>query len=114
MRVTKRQKQINEKFELTKTYPILDAFNLLKETPSLKFNESIDISINLGVDPQKSDQNVRGSTSLPHGIGKQAKVAVFADGTDAAAATKAGADVVGFEDLIEKIKKIKILTQTSL
>ncbi len=107
MRVTKRQKQINEKFELTKTYPILDAFNLLKETPSLKFNESIDISINLGVDPQKSDQNVRGSTSLPHGIGKQAKVAVFADGTDAAAATKAGADVVGFEDLIEKIKKEK-------
>ena len=80
---------------------------LLKEIPNLKFNESIDISINLGVDPQKSDQNVRGSTSLPHGIGKQSKIAVFAEGADATAATEAGADVVGFEDLIEKVKKDK-------
>ena len=72
MRVTKRQKQINEKFELTKTYPILDAFNLLKETPSLKFNESIDISINLVWIPRNRIKT-RGSTSLPHGIGKQAK-----------------------------------------
>ena len=105
MRVSKRQKQINEKVESTKIYPILDALTLLKEIPNLKFNESIDISINLGVDPQKSDQNVRGSTSLPHGIGKQSKIAVFAEGADATAATEAGADVVGFEDLIEKVKK---------
>ena len=107
MRVSKRQKQINEKVEVTKVYPILDALTLLKEIPNLKFNESIDISINLGVDPQKSDQNVRGSTSLPHGIGKQSRIAVFADGADATAASEAGADVVGFEDLIEKVKKDK-------
>ena len=107
MRVSKRQKQINEKVESTRVYPILDALTLLKEIPNLKFNESIDISINLGVDPQKSDQNVRGSTSLPHGIGKQSKIAVFAEGADATAATEAGADVVGFEDLIEKVKKDK-------
>ena len=107
MRVSKRQKQINEKLESTKVYPILDALTLLKEIPNLKFNESIDISINLGVDPQKSDQNVRGSTSLPHGIGKQSKIAVFAEGADATAASEAGADVVGFEDLIEKVKKDK-------
>ena len=107
MRVSKRQKQINEKVESTRGYPILDALTLLKEIPNLKFNESIDISINLGVDPQKSDQNVRGSTSLPHGIGKQSKIAVFAEGADATAATEAGADVVGFEDLIEKVKKDK-------
>ena len=107
MRVSKRQKQINEKVESTKVYPILDALTLLKEIPNLKFNESIDISINLGVAPQKSDQNVRGSTSLPHGIGKQSKIAVFAEGADATAASEAGADVVGFEDLIEKVKKDK-------
>ena len=107
MRVSKRQKQINEKVQSTKVYPILDALTLLKEIPNLKFNESIDISINLGVDPQKSDQNVRGSTSLPHGIGKQSKIAVFAEGADATAASEAGADVVGFEDLIEKVKKDK-------
>ena len=107
MGVSKRQKQINEKVEATKVYPILDALTLLKEIPNLKFNESIDISINLGVDPQKSDQNVRGSTSLPHGIGKQSKIAVFAEGADATAASEAGADVVGFEDLIEKVKKDK-------
>ena len=107
MRVSKRQKQINEKVESTKIYPILEALTLLKEIPNLKFNESIDISINLGVDPQKSDQNVRGSTSLPHGIGKQSKIAVFAEGADATAASEAGADVVGFEDLIEKVKKDK-------
>lgn len=107
MRVSKRQKQINEKVEATKVYPILDALTLLKEIPNLKFNESIDISINLGVDPQKSDQNVRGSTSLPHGIGKQSRIAVFAEGADATAASEAGADVVGFEDLIEKVKKDK-------
>ena len=114
MRVSKRQKQINEKVESTRVYPILDALTLLKEIPNLKFNESIDISINLGVDPQKSDQNVRGSTSLPHGIGKQSKIAVFAEGADATAATEAGADVVGFEDLIEKVKKDKDIDADAL
>jgi len=75
----------------------------------LKFNESLDISVNLGVDSTKSDQNVRGSSSLPHGIGKASRVAVFAEGPEAAAAKKAGADIVGFEDLIEQIKKDKDL-----
>ena len=108
MRVSKRQKQIYDKVELTKVYSILDAFNLLKKTPDLKFNESVDISINLGVDPQKSDQNVRGSTSLPHGIGKQAKVAVFADGDHASDAQAAGAEYVGMDDLAEKFQKDEV------
>ena len=75
----------------------------------MKVNESLDISVNLGVDSTKSDQNVRGSSSLPHGIGKTSRVAVFAEGPEAAAAKKAGADIVGFEDLIEQIKKDKDL-----
>tara|TARA_B100000953_G_scaffold272359_1_gene243797 strand:+ start:1673 stop:2374 length:702 start_codon:yes stop_codon:yes gene_type:complete len=107
--VTKRQKIINEKIEVSKPYALTDAIQLLLNLPKLKFNESIDISINLGVDPKKSDQNVRGSTSLPHGIGKVTKVAVFAEGPEAAAAKKAGADLIGFEDLIEEVKKNKDL-----
>jgi len=82
---------------------------LVQSLPKVKFNESVDISINLGVDPKKSDQNVRGSSSLPHGIGKTLKVAVFADGEDAAEAKKAGAEIVGFEDLIADVKKNKDL-----
>ena len=82
---------------------------LVQSLPKVKFNESVDISINLGVDPKKSDQNVRGSSSLPHGIGKTLRVAVFADGEDAAEAKKAGAEIVGFEDLIADIKKNKDL-----
>ena len=107
MVISKRRKLITEKIEPLKVYSLEDAINLLINLPKLKFNESIDISINLGVDPDKSDQNVRGSSSLPHGIGKISKVAVFAEGPDAAAAKKAGADIVGFEDLIDEVKKKK-------
>jgi large subunit ribosomal protein L1 len=107
MITSKRRKLITEKIEPLKAYSLEDAINLLINLPKLKFNESIDISINLGVDPGKSDQNVRGSSSLPHGIGKTSKVAVFAEGPDAAAAKKAGADIVGFEDLIDEVKKKK-------
>ena len=81
----------------------------MKSLPKAKFNESVDISINLGVDSKKSDQNVRGSSSLPHGIGKTAKVAVFADGEDATEAKNAGAEIVGFDDLIADVKKNKDL-----
>ena len=107
MLISKRRKLITEKIEPLKAYPLEDAINLLISLPKVKFNESIDISINLGVDSDKSDQNVRGSSSLPHGIGKISKVAVFAEGPDAAAAKKAGADIVGFEDLIDEVKKNK-------
>ena len=109
MALTKRQKIISEKIETSKPYILIDAIQLLLSLPKLKFNESVDISINLGVDPKKSDQNVRGSSSLPHGIGKEAKVAVFAEGSEATAAKKAGADLIGFEDLIEEVKKNKDL-----
>ena len=83
-----------DKIEELKAYPLNEAINLIQSFPKLKFNESVDVSINLGVDPKKSDQNVRGSSSLPHGIGKISKVAVFAEGPEAAEATKAGADIV--------------------
>ena len=98
-----------EKIEEFKAYPLEEAISLIQSFPKLKFNESIDVSINLGVDPKKSDQNVRGSSSLPHGIGKVSKVAVSAEGPEAVDATKAGADIVGFEDLIDDIKKNKDL-----
>ncbi len=109
MQATKRQKIISGKIEEMKSYPLKDAVEICKSMPDLKFNETVDISINLGIDPKKSDQNVRGSSSLPHGVGKTAKVAVFADGPEATAAQKAGADIVGYEDLIEKVKKEKSL-----
>ena len=109
MIITKRKKLIAEKIDPMKAYELIEALELAKSLPKVKFNESIDISINLGVDPKKSDQNVRGSSSLPHGIGKTLKVAVFADGEDAAEAKKAGAEIVGFEDLIADVKKNKDL-----
>jgi len=109
MAITKRQKIIAEQVEVLKAYPLKDAISLIQGLPKLKFNESLDISVNLGVDSTKSDQNVRGSSSLPHGIGKTSRVAVFAEGPEAVAAKKAGADIVGFEDLIEQIKKDKDL-----
>tara|TARA_B100000965_G_scaffold307087_1_gene266023 strand:- start:1969 stop:2670 length:702 start_codon:yes stop_codon:yes gene_type:complete len=109
MPTSKRQKIINDKIEPTKVHTIKEAVEACKSLPDLKFNETVDISINLGVDPKKSDQNVRGSSSLPHGIGKISKVAVFADGTEANSAKKAGADIVGYEDLIEQVKKDKNL-----
>jgi large subunit ribosomal protein L1 len=84
--------------------PIEAALSLVKELASSKFKESVDVAVNLGVDPKKSDQNVRGSTLLPNGTGKTVRVAVFAQGDNAEKATAAGADIVGFEDLAEKIK----------
>lgn len=104
-RPSKRFKVINEKVERGKLYPVDEALNLLKEIPHAKFVESVDVAINLGVDPRKSDQVVRGSTVLPHGTGKTVRVAVFAQGENADKAKAAGADVVGFEDLAEQIKK---------
>jgi len=109
MTITKRKKLIVEKIDTIKAYELIEALELVQSLPKVKFNESVDISINLGVDPKKSDQNVRGSSSLPHGIGKTLRVAVFADGEDAAEAKKAGAEIVGFEDLIADIKKNKDL-----
>ena len=109
MKLSKRQKLITDKMQVEKTYPLQEAVEVCKSMPTVKFNETVDISINLGVDPKKSDQNVRGSSSLPHGIGRTARVAVFADGQEATSAEKAGADVVGYEDLIEQVKKDKNL-----
>ncbi len=101
---SKRQTEIRARIERGKAYPAEDAFSLLKEVSRIKFVESVDVTVNLGVDPRKSDQVVRGSTVLPHGIGKTVRVAVFAQGANAEAATAAGADRVGFEDLAEEIK----------
>lgn len=104
-KLTKKQKAIAEKIDRTKNYAIDDAMALVIDLPKAKFTESVDVSVNLGVDPRKSDQVVRGSTVLPHGTGKTVRVAVFAQGANADAAKAAGADIVGFEDLAEDIKK---------
>ena len=101
---SKRMQAIREKVEPGKLYPIDAAFGLLKELSGARFKESVDVAVNLGVDPRKSDQVVRGSTVLPNGTGQSVRVAVFAQGANAEAATAAGADVVGFEDLAESIK----------
>ncbi|MAN52339.1 MULTISPECIES: 50S ribosomal protein L1 [unclassified Marinimicrobium] len=103
-KLSKRQRAINEKVDASKQYGIEEAVALLKELSSVKFPETFDVSINLGVDPRKSDQVVRGATTLPHGTGKDVRVAVFAQGANAEAATAAGADIVGMEDLAEKVK----------
>ena len=102
--MTKRKKAIAEKVDRDKNYPIDDALALIKELATAKFPESVDVSVNLGVDPRKSDQVVRGSTVLPNGTGKSVRVAVFAQGENADKATAAGADIVGFEDLAETVK----------
>ncbi len=104
MALSKRRKAINDKLDSRRLVPLADALGLLKELTSAKFDESMDVAINLGVDPRKSDQVVRGATVLPHGTGKRARVAVFAQGQAAEAATAAGADVVGMEDLAEQIR----------
>ncbi|MCH8958975.1 MAG: 50S ribosomal protein L1 [Proteobacteria bacterium] len=101
---SKRKKSWADKIEPGKIYDVDEAIALVKELATAKFTESVDVSVNLGVDPRKSDQVVRGSTVLPHGLGKTVRVAVFAQGDNAEKATKAGADIVGFEDLAEKIK----------
>lgn len=103
-KLTKRIRAIREKIEAGRQYPVEEAFELLKEVSSVKFKESVEVSINLGVDPRKSDQVVRGSTVLPKGTGKTVRVAVFAQAANADAAREAGADIVGFEDLAEEIK----------
>ena len=103
-KLSKKAKLIAEKIQNGKAYTIEEALNLLNEFACPKFKESIDVAINLGVDPRKSDQNVRGATTLPHGTGKTVRVAVFAQGANAEKATEAGADVVGFDDLAQSIK----------
>ncbi|MDT8371772.1 MAG: 50S ribosomal protein L1 [Gammaproteobacteria bacterium] len=102
--IGKRSRAIRAKLELGKAYAVDEALTLVKDNASAKFVESIDVAINLGVDPRKSDQVVRSSTVLPNGTGKTVRVAVFAQGVNADAAKAAGADVVGFEDLAESIK----------
>ena len=103
-RVTKRQQLFAEKVNPTRYYPIDEALSLARELATAKFRESIEVAVNLGVDPRKSDQVVRGSTVLPNGTGKEVRVAVFAQGDNADKAQEAGADIVGFEDLAETIK----------
>ena len=103
-KLTKRARLIAEKVDAAKLYSVEEAVALLSELSTVKFKESVDVSVNLGVDPRKSDQVVRGSTVLPNGTGKDVRVAVFAQGANAEAAKEAGADVVGFEDLAEQVK----------
>lgn len=102
--ISKRYRTIKEKADRSKSYPLPDALNIIKETATAKFDESIDVAVNLGIDAKKSDQAVRGSVVLPAGIGKTVRIAVFAQGDKARDALAAGADIVGFEDLAEQIK----------
>ena len=104
-KLSKRMKAIREKLERGKLYTTKEALGVLKDLASAKFSESVDVSVNLGIDPRKSDQGVRGSTVLPHGTGKTVRVAVFAQGTNAETAMAAGADVVGMDDLADQIKQ---------
>jgi large subunit ribosomal protein L1 len=106
--VTKKQKIIQEKLDPEKSYSITEAMEIIQSVKSEKFDESIDISVKLGVDPNKSDQNVRGAVTLPNSLGKEVKVAVFADGDHASQAEKAGADFIGMDDLAEKFQKEEI------
>jgi large subunit ribosomal protein L1 len=106
--VAKRMKPWKDALPPGKTYPVDDAFKLVKEFAKAKFNESVDAAINLGIDAAKSDQQVRGSTVMPHGIGKTVRVAVFTSGKNADAAKAAGADIVGMEDLAEQVKAGKM------
>tara|TARA_B100001996_G_scaffold380490_1_gene368019 strand:+ start:363 stop:1058 length:696 start_codon:yes stop_codon:yes gene_type:complete len=102
---TKRMKECYKDVDENKIYQDLEAIKILKEKSSVKFVESLDVSINLGVDGNKSDQNIRGSLVLPNGTGKSVKVAVFCDGEDAKKAKEAGADMIGMEDLVDLAKK---------
>ena len=102
--VAKRVKAWAGKIEPGKLYPIDEALAIVKDLAKVKFREAVDVAVNLGIDPTKSDQQVRGSTVMPHGIGKTVRVAVFTSGKNADAAKEAGADIVGLEDLAEKVK----------
>lgn len=103
-KLSKRIKAIRERVDSSKQYVAEEAFALLKDLSSVKFKESVEVAVNLGVDPRKSDQVVRGATVLPHGTGKSVRVAVFTQGANAEAAKAAGADIVGMEDLAEQVK----------
>jgi len=103
-KLSKRRRAINEKIEHGKLYSVDDALNLLKELSTVKFSETVDVAINLGVDPKKSDQIVRGATTLPNGSGKDVRVCVFAQGEAAEAAKAAGAELVGMDELADDIK----------
>jgi large subunit ribosomal protein L1 len=107
-KLSKRQRAINEKVDGSKQYSIEDAVALLKELSTVKFAETFDVSINLGIDPRKSDQSVRGATTLPHGNGKDVRVAVFTQGANAEAARAAGAEFVGMDELAAEIKAGKM------
>jgi large subunit ribosomal protein L1 len=103
-KLSKRMKALEGKVQVGKNYPLDEALSLVKQTASAKFDESVDVAVNLGIDAKKSEQNVRGSAVLPRGTGKTVRVAVFAEGAAAEAAKKAGADIVGFQDLADQIK----------
>ncbi len=103
-KLSKRQKVIGERVQLGKLYAFDEAVSLLQGLPPVKFVETFEVAVNLGIDPRKSDQAVRGATTLPHGTGKTVRVAVFAQGAAAESASAAGADLVGMEDLAERIK----------
>lgn len=107
-KLSKRARALQEKFDRNKLYAVSDALSLVKETATAKFDESIDVAIQLGIDPRKSDQLVRGSVVLPAGTGKSVRVAVFAQGEKADQAKEAGADIVGMDDLAADIKKGEI------
>ncbi|MBL6818215.1 MAG: 50S ribosomal protein L1 [Proteobacteria bacterium] len=108
-KITKKQKLISEKLDTEKVYSIAEAIEIMQSVKSEKFEESIDIAVRLGIDPTKSDQNVRGAVTLPNSLGKEVSVAVFADGDQADAAKKAGADHIGMDDLAEKFSKEEIV-----
>jgi large subunit ribosomal protein L1 len=103
--LSKRMKTVRNKVDRVKSYPVDEALKLVKDTATAKFDESVDVAVNLGVDAKKSDQTVRGSVVLPAGTGKKVRVAVFAQGEKAKLATEAGADIVGFDDLAAKVKE---------
>jgi large subunit ribosomal protein L1 len=108
VKLTKRMKTLVPKVDRSKTYPVVDALNLVKSTATAKFNESVDVAVNLGVDAKKSDQTVRGAVVLPAGTGKTVRVAVFTQGAKAEEAKAAGADIVGFDDLAAQVKEGKM------
>ena len=107
-KLTKKQKIIQEKLDPEKTYSVDEAIDIIQSVKSEKFDETIDISVKLGVDSNKSDQNVRGAVTLPNSLGKEVKIAVFADGDHASDAQTAGAEYVGMDDLAEKFQKDEV------
>jgi large subunit ribosomal protein L1 len=108
--ISKRRQSLAGKVDRAKTYPALDAMKLVKDTSTAKFDESVDVAVNLGIDAKKSDQTVRGAVVLPAGTGKKVRVAVFAQGDKAAQAKAAGADIVGFEDLASRSRAARSIS----